>query len=94
LGRRKEDKAIKEMEMEVHEKHIKFCQAVGRLAREYGLSGLTGSFQDYDLKDSDIKRVTFNWTQGRHGIDKGNIEVHAEVWLHTRVDEDPKKIKL
>jgi len=74
--------------MEISEKHIKFCQAVGRLARECGLSELSGSFHDYSLTRANIKMITFSWTSGRHNAGVGNISIHAEAWLTTKVDEE------
>ena len=73
--------------MEIPEKHIRFCQAIGRLAREYGLSELSGSFHDMELSIANVKMITFSWTSGRHNADTGNIGIHTEAWLTTRVDE-------
>ena len=74
--------------MEIPEKPIRFCQAVGRLAREYGLSQLSGSFHDFSLSNAGIKTITFVWTSGRHNVKAGNISIHAEAWLTTKVDEE------
>ena len=74
--------------IEIPEKHIRFCQAVGRLAREFGLSELSGNFHDYLISNANIKMITFNWTSGRHNDSTGNIGIHAEAWLTTKVDEE------
>jgi len=73
--------------MDIPIKYIKFCQELGRLAREYELSSLSGSFHDLDLARANIKIINFNWDSGRHNDGTGNISIHAEAWLTTKVDE-------
>ena len=77
--------------LEIPIKHIRFCQAVGRLAREYGLSNLSGSFHDLSSAQANIRTISFSWDSGRHNAEVGNIGIHAESWLTTRVDESEEE---
>ena len=76
--------------MDIPTKHIKFCQAVGRLAREYKLARLSGNFWDLELAGANVKTISFSWDSGRHNDGVGNIDIHAEAWLTTKVDEGEK----
>ena len=74
--------------MDIPTKHIKFCQAVGRLARKYRLSSFSGSFHDLELAGANVKTISFSWDSGRHNDAVGNISIHAEAWLTAKVDEN------
>ena len=65
---------------------IAFGEAVAKLAREAGFTGVGISIRPgYD--DSWRDNVTVSWEQGRHGAEAGSLVVQSTVVVRHRIDE-------
>ncbi len=84
-------KSLEDRSMEIPQKYQDFCRAVGRLAREHGLSDFYGKFSPPTLATDWHNIIEFTWTQGRHGVDAANISITSQVWLSSKIDEIPRE---
>jgi hypothetical protein len=73
------------------ENHVEFCKALARVAREYGIDNLNGSYSP-GWKDPWPNNITFSWSQGRHGADADKIWINSSVDVRAKVDPEPPAV--
>jgi hypothetical protein len=71
----------------IPERHLAFCRAVARLAREHGLNGLGVTFTP-PFQDEWNDQISFRWEQGRHGESSGRIFIESTARVHTQISEN------
>ncbi len=72
----------------IPERHIEFCRALARVAREHGMQKMNGEYRPnfQDGWDGDIQ---FVWEQGRHGEDSDKLFVQSNIRVHTKIGPKP-----
>ena len=73
----------------IPERHLDFCRAVARLAKEHGLNRLTITFEP-PFRDEWRDQIQATWEQGRHGEDAGRIFIQSTVRVHTQISPNDK----
>jgi hypothetical protein len=65
-------------------KHVEFCRALARIAREHGMQKFSVSYNP-DFQDEWNDTITMQWEQGRHGEDSDRMFIQSNVTVHTRL---------
>jgi hypothetical protein len=73
--------------MDIPNEYLEFCREVGKVARKYKLSEFRGQFRPPIMTHDGHSEISFSWTQGRHGVESGNISVQSQIWVNTKIDE-------
>lgn len=79
-------------EISIPDKHVDFCRALARVAREFGVDSFSGNFTP-GFKDPWHRRISFSWDQGRHGEDSDRLYITSEVQVHTRLGPEKETFR-
>jgi hypothetical protein len=68
----------------IPERHLETCRALARVAAERGLNSFSGKFRP-GFRDGWDGDISFNWEQGRHGEDAGQISIWSQIHVNTKI---------
>jgi hypothetical protein len=68
----------------IPEKHIEFCRAIAKLAKEAGIDRASITFNP-GIHDEWRDEIQMHWSQGRHGEDSRRIYVTSTVQVRAEL---------
>jgi len=73
-------------EFNIPQKHVDFCRALCRVAREHAVGDMTLQFTP-GFGDAWRDSITMSWTQGRHGAAQDQMIVQSTVTIRTTIED-------
>ena len=85
-------KSDEQKKISIPERHQEICRQIAKIAKDNGLTRLSGKYSDYLGNDWDGD-ISFNWDAGRHGADSNRLYITSEFRVNTLVDENDPRYK-